>query len=512
MDGGSGLVWGAVEAVVDEYTSLGRGRRRASVGSVRLDGGAVEICGDVNGGSLTFVRDDGALVVLDLGSPPQAVDRFGVLHRGRKRYWEAEPVSVQFGGTRRFFRPLGGGRALGVVEYDDQAVVLGQVNGRLVLVHVQGAKRLLISTAGPQGLGVVDVDAHVELLPPRAARGTPTLPSPTRQQHARIHQGRELSQESSDVICMALQRLGLRATVVVDPARFGPRHRGKRAVMAFIDLLITLGLMRCGDLCGRASDIIKQIRRYIPDVDISAAKLGEVLKLLHATGTCLIERPTERTWRIRLAELDDVKGALHQAFCEETPTHFHLLPVVDPAARRLCGFDRGDLVRKPRQPRDVDVAPRSRREAKADDADAAGPAAAEPAVPGSAEPTHAGTLSSAPPADADARRTGSRPLSGSPSEPTAASAHPPPAAPVPNEPSLPRTDPTPTSSSPVCESRGPSPLPRHAWSALGDKLSQRVASVAGSSITGAAHADRVGITTSGPDPPPGATREPDSKS
>jgi hypothetical protein len=122
--------------------------------------------------------------------------------------------------------------------------------------------------------------------------------------------------------------------VVVDPARFGPRHRGKRAVMAFIDLLITLGLMRCGDLCGRASDIIKQIRRCIPDVDISAAKLGEVLKLLHATGTCLIERPTQRTWRIRLAELDDVKGALHQAFCEETPTHFHLLPVVAPAARR----------------------------------------------------------------------------------------------------------------------------------------------------------------------------------
>lgn len=69
---------------------------------------------------------------------------------------------------------------------------------------------------------------------------------------------RELSQESSDVICMALQRLGLRSTVVADPARFGPRHRGKRAVMAFIDLLISLGLMRCGDLCGRASDIIKQ--------------------------------------------------------------------------------------------------------------------------------------------------------------------------------------------------------------------------------------------------------------
>lgn len=484
MDGGSGLVWGAVEAVVDEYISIGRGRRRDPVGRELFHGGAVEICGDVNGGSLTFVRD-GALVVLDLASPQLALERFGALHRGRQRYWEAEPASVQFAGTRRFFRPLGGGRALGVIEVDDQAVVLGQVEGRLVLVHVQGARRILISTAGPKGLGVVDVDAHVELLPPRAARGAPTLPSPTRQQHARIQQGRELSQESSDVICLALQRLGLRSTVVIDPARFGARHRGKRAVMAFIDLLISLGLMRCGDLCGRASDIIKQIRRYIPDIDISAAKLGEVLKLLHATGTCLIERPTKRTWRIRLAELDDVKGALHQAFCEETPTHFHLLPVVDPAARRLCGFDRGDLARKPRQPRDADAAPRARRKAKADDADATGPAATEPAATSSGEATEAGDVSGAPPPD-DARRT-RRPRSGSPSEPAAAS------PPRPTEPGLPRTDPAPPS--------GSSPLPRHGWSALGDRLSQRVARVAGSSVTAPVRADRADTTTSGPDPP-----------
>lgn len=484
MDGGSGLVWGAVEAVVDEYISIGRGRRRDPVGRELFHGGAVEICGDVNGGSLTFVRN-GALVVLDLASPQLALERFGALHRGRQRYWEAEPASVQFAGTRRFFRPLGGGRALGVIEVDDQAVVLGQVEGRLVLVHVQGARRILISTAGPKGLGVVDVDAHVELLPPRAARGAPTLPSPTRQQHARIQQGRELSQESSDVICLALQRLGLRSTVVIDPARFGARHRGKRAVMAFIDLLISLGLMRCGDLCGRASDIIKQIRRYIPDIDISAAKLGEVLKLLHATGTCLIERPTKRTWRIRLAELDDVKGALHQAFCEETPTHFHLLPAVDPAARRLCGFDRSDLARKPRQPRDADAAPRARRKAKADGVDATEPAAAESAATRSGEPTEADDVSGAPPAD-DARRT-RRPRSGSPSEPAAAS------PPRPTEPGLPRTDPAPPS--------GSSPLPRHGWSALGDRLSQRVASVAGSSVTAPVRADRADTTTSGPDPP-----------
>jgi hypothetical protein len=485
VDGGSGLVWGAVEAVVDEYISIGRGRRRDPVDRVLLHGGAVEICGDVNGGSLAFVRGDGALAVVDLASPQLALERFGALHRGRQRYWEAEPASVQFAGTRRFFRPLGGGRALGVIEVDDQAVVLGQVEGRLVLVHVQGARRILISTAGPKGLGVVDVDAHVELLPPRAARGAPTLPSPTRQQHARIQQGRELSQESSDVICLALQRLGLRSTVVIDPARFGARHRGKRAVMAFIDLLISLGLMRCGDLCGRASDIIKQIRRYIPDIDISAAKLGEVLKLLHATGTCLIERPTKRTWRIRLAELDDVKGALHQAFCEETPTHFHLLPAVDPAARRLCGFDRSDLARKPRQPRDADAAPRARRKAKADGADATGPAAAESAATRSGEATEAGNVSGAPPAD-DARRT-RRPRSGSPSEPAAAS------PPSPPEPGLPRTDPAPPS--------GSSPLPRHGWSALGDRLSQRVASVAGSSVTAPVRVDRADTTTSGPDPP-----------
>lgn len=194
------------------------------------------------------------------------------------------------GTVEQAIRPLGGGRALGVIECDDRALLLGQVAGRLVLVLVQGAAHVLICTAGVRDLGVVAVDAHMENLPPRRpARGAP--PAQVRQHHERITQGRELGQETSDAICMALQRLGLRVALAMDPARFGLRHRGKRAVMAFIDLLVTLGLLHCGDLCGRVSDIIKQIGRHIPDLEISAAKLGEVLKLLHATGTCLIEKP-----------------------------------------------------------------------------------------------------------------------------------------------------------------------------------------------------------------------------
>lgn len=474
---------------MEEYLACSRGGRRAPVArkDERHHGGAAEICGDVHGGSLTFVRaGDQALAVVALGTPEQAIERYEALLRSGERYWEHEPVAAMFAGTRRFFRPLGGGRALGVIEVEDRALVLGQVEGRLVLVHVHGAVRVLVSTAAIKDLGVVDVDAHMALLPrSRPARGAP--PQQVRQQHDRITHGRELAQESSDVICLALQRLGLRATVVVDQTRFGSRHRGKRAVMAFIDLLITLGLMRCGDLCGRTSDIIKQIQRYLPTVEISAAKLGEVLKLLHATGTCLIERPTARTWRIRLAELDDVKGALHQAFCEETPTYLRLLPAADPAAQRHCGFDRSDLAKKPRRPRDAGAASRSRDKVKAKGAAATGPAAAQPAA--SSEPTAAPAPSGAPPADDTPHRT----RSGSPSQLEAASGRAPPAAPGSTGPGLPSTGSAPPS--------GSSPPPRNGWSALGDRLSQRVASVASLPVTAPMRPDRADITASGLDPP-----------
>ncbi|MBL8973211.1 MAG: hypothetical protein JNK56_21675 [Myxococcales bacterium] len=442
----------------------------------------------MHGGSLTFVRaGDQALVLVGLGTPEQAVEHYEALSRGRRRYWEDEPVAVMFAGTRRYFRPLGGGRALGVIEVDDRALVLGQVEGRLVLVHVEGAARVLVSTAAIKDLGVVDVDKHMALLPrPRPARGAP--PQQVRQQHERITHGRELTQETSDAICMALQRLGLRAALAIDPARFGSRHRGRRAVMAFIDLLITLGLLRCGDLCGRVSDIINQIRGHIPGLEISEAKLGEVLNLLLATGTCLIVRPTPRTWRIRLAELNDVKGALHQKFCEETPTHFHLLPAADPAVQRLCGFDRSDLVRKSRRAREADATRRPRRKAKA----GAPPPAGVTARESRADQPDASTSGDAP--SAEPCHTGLRP----PGEPGAASGRrgapdPSPAAPLVSEDAMPR----------------PVPPPRLGWSVLGETLSKRVASVASSSAA-SVRADRVDLTTSGPDPPPGATRKPDS--
>lgn len=507
-----GRGWGGVEAVVADYLACPRGGRRAPVGrqDERQHDGTAEICGDVNGGALTFIRGgDQALVLLALGTPQQCVELYETLPRGRWRYWEGEPVAAVFAGTRRFFRALGGGRALGVIECDDRALVLGQVDGRLVLVLVQGATHVLICTAGIKDLGVVDVDAHMDNLPPRRpARGAP--PAQVRQHHERITQGRELAQETSDVICMALQRLGLRVALAMDPARFGLRHRGKRAVMAFIDLLVTLGLLRCGDLCGRVSDIIKQIGRHIPGLEISAAKLGEVLKLLHATGTCLIERPSKRTWRIRLAELDDVKGALHQKFCEETPTHFHLLPAADPAARRYCGFDHGDLARKPRLPRDAGTKPRSRK-AKAGN-DAAG-RPVNPATAGDAnEARRSGDGRQEPePGDEAAGHRGTRnPASagssadhpGSSAGPASANPVPPPPVPRPATQSPAPVKPVPAAAfSPEAASSS-----THGWSVLGDRLSKRVASVVGPTLDARPepHADP---TTSGPDPPARASRE-----
>lgn len=207
-----------------------------------------------------------------------------------------------------------------------------------------------------------------------------------------------------------------------------------------------------------------------------------------------------------------MKGALHQKFCEETPTHFHLLPAADPAARRYCGFDHGDLARKPRQPRDAGTKPRSRK-AKAGD-DAAGRPASPATVGATNEARRSGDGRQEPaPGDEAAGHRGARNPASAGSSPDhsgssagAGSTNPVPPPPVPR----PATQ-SPAPVKPVLAaafSPGAASSSTHGWSVLGDRLSKRVASVVGPTLDARPepHAD---LTTSGPDPPTRASRERD---
>jgi len=282
-----------VDELVDEYLRLPHGGRAPPWNRTEeMQGGVVEFCGEDERATLTFVRH-GKITLLTVGTREQTVEHFEKLQRDGVRYAQLQAAAVVWGGETRGFRPLGGGRVLGAVEHGQAAVVLGLVGKNCVLVEVQ--RRVVLCTSPWQQLGVVDLDAHLQL--------------DSRRKRVEV-----CEQEVSDRICVALRGLAARATAPGDG-----RHRGKTTVSSFIDLLIVLGQEGCGDLSGRTSDIVVEVQRFLPGAGLCVKQVGQVLALLAKTGTALIERPTPRTWRVRLAALRDATSAVHRAVCADVP-------------------------------------------------------------------------------------------------------------------------------------------------------------------------------------------------
>lgn len=208
----------------------------------------------------------------------------------------AKPVGAVWGGELRGFRPLGSARVLGIIERGKAALVLGLVGKNCVVVLVEAVRRTVLCVSPWELLCVVDVDTYLQLV----ARKRPAV--------------QVSAQEASDRLCAALQALAARA--------MGPdsqEHRGKKTVRRFLEVLLVLGQAGCGDLVGRACDIVDEIERYLSDEVLCARQVGRVLALLEATGTALVERVTTRTWRIRLADLQSPSSAIYKAVCADIP-------------------------------------------------------------------------------------------------------------------------------------------------------------------------------------------------
>lgn len=276
-----------VDALVSEYLDLGAHGRRAAYYEVQEERGTVEFCGTPTSATLTFVRA-GALVLLAVGTREHTVERYEAMKRARAPYAELEPASLMWGGQRRGFRPLGGAQLVGAVERDAEAVIFLVVDERAVLVLVQGKHKRVVMASAWNAMGVPDVDSLAVLQGGRRGRDGETV-------------GRT---------CAALFALGARALEVGASSRL----RGSTTIAAFTALLAELVRAGCGDLCGWVSTILRSIQQYRPNTDLSSEQLSDALTLLYSTGTVLVERPTARTWAIRLGE---VQRTLARSFLAE---------------------------------------------------------------------------------------------------------------------------------------------------------------------------------------------------
>jgi hypothetical protein len=74
------------------------------------------------------------------------------------------------------------------------------------------------------------------------------------------------------------------------------------------------------DLVGLTGTIIAAIQARFPEFKITGEAFADALKLIAATGTCLIapHQKGERIWRINLEGLGDPTSAQHRRLCRET--------------------------------------------------------------------------------------------------------------------------------------------------------------------------------------------------
>lgn len=343
-----------------EYSALPRSERIDAVRDIEFGDGAFAFHGDKasdDDWSLTFVRErDRAVLPLCAGTWESAEAE--CLRRQEVGLpLDGHPFpAVIFQGGRRCFRAVRGRHLVGVVEVDDVVVLLGAAGSSFLLIVRRGTSRHVIPTGPTHGLTELNLDA---LLPEldlganprtRRRRTEVTRPEPLEDvegHHDRILHGLVPAPTSDRVsvplvVQQGFRRLadrasasqrrrvraahGRRAHGRPDPRRAVRRDRGARFVYRLVEILQHLGGVGCGDLVGRLGDLHARILEILPDEKFSAQALSDGLHRLAACGTCLVRKPSPRTWHVRLAGLTDWRTPLHRQFCAETPTAYRFGP------------------------------------------------------------------------------------------------------------------------------------------------------------------------------------------
>lgn len=95
----------------------------------------------------------------------------------------------------------------------------------------------------------------------------------------------------------------------------GGRAIGRRLVPRLIRILVELVEDGCSDLVGLTSDVIRQIDDRVPGAGLVSESTSDALRLLTRSSCGLVSRPTDRTWRVRLADLSQPQSEFYERFC-----------------------------------------------------------------------------------------------------------------------------------------------------------------------------------------------------
>ncbi|WP_434425970.1 hypothetical protein [Nannocystis pusilla] len=324
-----------IDQAMREYQARSAGELDLFMGSTEAPGGAIEYCGtesDQANWTAAYVRaEDEALLPLAVGSFARVIEQVTRIDRVDTPIWDQRlmpPPVVVLDGVRHHFRPAHGRHLLGIVETRRRAVLLATVGEALAVVHVAGQRRTVLFRGGPFSFRELDVDALLQVrrdvrsgaAEPKQAAPAIRPPSTVRAHHARIAGKLRIDvgegPTMDEVLWFGFEDLARRAMSVMLGAK--RKRKGKTMVSSVVRAIHGAVRVGCGNFQGVAGELLAQLQALCPDLGISVEVFGDVLRLLHATGTCLLEQPSPRTWRLRLVGLTDPRSPLHRRFCEET--------------------------------------------------------------------------------------------------------------------------------------------------------------------------------------------------
>jgi hypothetical protein len=317
-----------IDQAVKEHEALQAGSLDVFANSTAAPGGEIEYCGSLDDQAhwtAAYVRaEDEALLPLAVGPLERVLANITRIDRADTPIWDPRvlpPPVVVIDGARQHFRPARGRYLVGVVTTERRAVLLAAVGETLAVVHLDGKSRTVLFRGSLFSFREIDVDALLG-----AARGTapPKVvrpPSSVRSHHARIVGRLPVDVGDGPAIPEVLWYCfdDLRRRAVVAP-RAHPRQRrkGKTKVEVVVRALYEAGLVGCGNFEGLSGEILEQLKVFCPALEISAEVFADVLRLLLAAKTSIVEHPSPRIWRIRLVGLNDPRSPLHRQFCKET--------------------------------------------------------------------------------------------------------------------------------------------------------------------------------------------------
>ncbi len=345
-----------VDQVMAEYRAYCAGELSALCNTTDAPDGRVEYCGandDPAHWAICYVRaSNRAVVPLAVGHGQRVAAEFDSLDRRcAAGVWDPRqvPIPVALIGGREYpFKPTRGRQLLGVVQLERLAVLLAAADDRLVAVLVDDGATTVLPLGRPRRVREVDVDLLRSWARAHAAATSrrPDVPlrpaAGTRADHIRIVPGRRVELGEgltlSQLLAAMFADIEARATTPPKLPRHDapapeaasadtaprrpkrPKLKGKTWVLYVLKYLRKMALEGSRDLVGLIGTIIAAIHARFPEFKITGEAFTDALKLIAATGTCLIapHQKGERIWRINLEGLCDPTSAQHRRLCRET--------------------------------------------------------------------------------------------------------------------------------------------------------------------------------------------------